>query len=255
MIRKSANYYEARGFSVYYLTNAIFNIVNSPMAFMRGIEDILGDMRVLNLMRPFHKYTNLHNFIRDISTDVLTEEIGPQNGEVRFLQEFLDIYKVPYPAGALEDEDKFWEFAAECGRFDKALDEITDEVFHVLFNDLGFLQRFNRLCASYIEESDLGEELRTRAGTLKRVPIPVWARRAIFHRDKGECRSCKRSLAALINQFDTERYDHIVPLARFGANDLTNLQLLCEPCNLMKSATDAPVSSMYQRAIRAKTIE
>src|SRR5690606_21765480 len=58
--------------------------------------------------------------------------------------------------------------------------------------------------------------------------IPMWIRRAIFHRDKGECRTCKRSLAAIINQLDTEHYDHIVPLARFGANDVTNLQLLCD---------------------------
>lgn len=39
------NYYEARGFSVYYLANTVFNIVSTPGAYMRGIEEILGDMR------------------------------------------------------------------------------------------------------------------------------------------------------------------------------------------------------------------
>ncbi|WP_369685957.1 HNH endonuclease [Rhizobium sp. BT03] len=38
---------------------------------------------------------------------------------------------------------------------------------------------------------------------------------------------------------------HIVPLARFGANDVTNLQLLCEPCNLKKAAGLQPVSPFY----------
>jgi hypothetical protein len=147
MTGKACNYYATRGFSVYYLANAIFNIVSSPMTYMRGIEEILGDMRVLILMRPFHKYTNLHHFIRAISTDILTEDIERGDGEVRFVQQFLDTYEVPFPTNALEDEDQFWEFAAECSRFEEALDEIADEVFHVLFNDVGFLQAFNRLCA------------------------------------------------------------------------------------------------------------
>jgi 5-methylcytosine-specific restriction endonuclease McrA len=150
----------------------------------------------------------------------------------------------------LQGEDAFWTWASESDRFQGALDDLTDEVFYVLFNDVGFLQAFNGLCARYIENSGFGEDLKTRAGTLRRVHIPVWARRAIFHRDKGECRACKRSLAAMINQLETERYDHIVPLARFGANDVTNLQLLCEPCNLTKSAGEEPVSKLYQRAIR-----
>lgn len=247
------NYYEARGFGVYYLANAVFNIVATPSAYIRGIEEILGDMRVLTLMRPFHRYTNLHEFIREISTDILTEEVEQGETEPRFLRQFFHIYGVVCPESALENEDTFWNFTSESDRFYDALDELTDEVFHVLFNDIGFLQNFNKLCASYIDCSGFGEERKTRRGTLKRVPIPVWARRAIFFRDKGECRSCKRSLAALINQLETERYDHIVPLARFGTNDVTNLQLLCEPCNLKKSAADKPVSNLYQRAIRPCT--
>jgi hypothetical protein len=244
------HYYEARGFSVYYLANAVFNIVSTPGAYIRGIEEILGDMRALSLMRPFHRYTNLHGFIREISADIVTEEVEQEDGKYRFLREFFKVYGVHCPAGSLESEDAFWTFASESDRFHDALDELTDEVFHVLFNDVAFLQKFNLLCAGYIDLSGFGEEHKTRNGTLKRMPIPVWTRRAIFYRDKGECRSCKRSLAALINQLDTERYDHIVPLARFGANDVTNLQLLCERCNLEKSATSLPVSNLYQRAIR-----
>ncbi|GGJ56556.1 hypothetical protein CDQ92_10975 [Sphingopyxis bauzanensis] len=245
------NYYEARGFSVYYLANAVFNVVSTPGAFLRGIEDILGDMRALSLMRPFNRHTNLHDFIREVSVPIVTEEVARGDLVCRFLRKFLDLYGVEYPESALEDEESFWSFVAESDRFHEAIDELVDEVFHVLFNDVGFLQKFNRLCAGYIEYSGFGEKNKTRSGTLKRAKIPIWARRAIFYRDKGECRSCKRSLAALINQLETERYDHIVPLARFGANDVTNLQLLCEPCNLKKSAGNVPVSPLYQRAIRA----
>lgn len=247
---RSEDYYEARGFSVYYFANAIFNIVTTSGTYLRGIEEILGDMRTLSLMRPFHRYTNLHNFIREILTGIVTEEVEHEDGEHRFLRQFFHIYGIVCPESALESEDIFWQFTSESDRFHDALDELTDEVFHILFNDVGFLQKFNQLCANYIESSGFGEEFKTRRGTLKRVSLPVWTRRAIFYRDKGECRSCKRSLAALINQLETERYDHIVPLARFGANDITNLQLLCEPCNLKKSAANLPVSTLYQRAIR-----
>jgi len=250
MHRRSEHYYEARGFSVYYLANAVFNLVSNPGAYLRGIEELLGDMRALTLMRPFHKYTNLHGFIRDVSVDIVTEEIGQDDGDQHFLRRFLKVYALEIPDEALDDEESFWNFAAESDAFHGALDQLTDEVFHVLFNDVAFLQRFNQLTAGYIEMSGFGDEQRTRSGSLRRAAIPVWARRAIFYRDKGECRSCKRSLAALINQLETERYDHIVPLARFGANDVTNLQLLCEGCNLRKSAADLPVSNMYQRAIR-----
>jgi HNH endonuclease len=243
------SYYVARGFSVYYIANAVFNIVTTPMGYLRGIEEILGDMRTLSLMRPFHRYTNLHDFIRNISTDIVTDEIDLDDGECRFLRKFLRLYSVDCPEAALADAEAFWDFVSESDAFHAAMDELADEVFHVLFNDVGFLHRFNRLCADYIENSGFGENLKTARGTLKRVRIPVWARRAVFYRDKGECRSCKRSLAALINQLETERYDHIVPLACFGPNDLTNLQLLCEPCNLKKAASELPVSNLYLRAI------
>lgn len=245
------NYYEARGFSVYYLANAVFNIVRHSSDYLRGIEDILGDARAAYLMRSFHRYTNLHAFIQAIAVDILSEEVEQEDKRCLYMQEFLTTFNLPFPDDAFESEDNFWRFASESDRYNDALDELTEEVFHVLFNDVGFLQAFNQLCAGYIEfASGFGDELKTRTGCLKRVRIPRWARRAIFHRDKGECRACKRSLAAVINRLETERYDHIVPLAGFGANDVTNLQLLCEPCNLAKSAAHERVSRVYQRAFR-----
>lgn len=247
---KETDYYRARGFGVYYIANAVYNIVASPSQYIRGIEEILGDAKAEFLMKPFKKYTNLHEFIRCIAFDLIMDDMERGDGDLHFLREFLRTYEVEVPAETLDDEDTFADFISECDRFHDAIDEITDEVFHILFNDVEFLQKFNDLCADYIEGSGFGQEFTTRSGTLKRAPIPKWVRRAIFYRDKGECRSCKRSLTAIITRLDTERYDHIVPLARYGANDLTNLQLLCEPCNTKKAAKPLPVSQLYQRAIR-----
>ena len=41
-------------------------------------------------------------------------------------------------------------------------------------------------------------------------------------------------------------YDHIVPLASGGLNDVTNIQLLCEDCNRRKSAGLAITSTRYE---------
>lgn len=250
MTDKTRFYYEARSFSVYYIANAAWNVVRNSQSYLRGIEDLLGDMQALTLMRPFHRFTNLHHFLSGIIREIVEEEVGELDfQEPRLLGQFLSVYAVAHTATDLEDEERFYDFTSESDRYHDALDELTDEVFHVLFNDVQFLEHFNRLCSDYIGNCGFGGELRKKAGTLKRVAIPVWAQRAIFHRDKGECRQCKTSVASTINQVESERYDHIIPLAGFGANDVTNLQLLCERCNGRKSALLVSVSPMYPKAI------
>ena len=250
----SSRYYRARGFSTYYLANVIFNVVTDASSYLRGIEDILGDMQTAWYAQPFKKYTNLHGFARSIIEEILTEDVHKPNSELIFLSDFMKKYGVPIALDLLAgDGDALSEALAESKDYDNAIDELTDEVFHVLFNDVGFLQAFNELCAGYIQNAFYEpEQLRfvTQKGFLRRTAIPSWARKAIYHRDKGECRQCKKSLAKTINQIDSERYDHIVPLACFGANDVTNLQLLCEPCNLKKSANILAVSQLYQKALQ-----
>ena len=69
---------------------------------------------------------------------------------------------------------------------------------------------------------------------------------AIFHRDKGLCVYCATDLTRLINQQNALHYDHIVPLAKGGMNDVTNLQLLCESCNLKKSDQLKQTPHLYE---------
>ena len=52
------------------------------------------------------------------------------------------------------------------------------------------------------------------------------------------------------NGFDvveTGNFDHIIPLALGGINDVTNIQLLCESCNKSKGANKISTSTKYER--------
>lgn len=55
----------------------------------------------------------------------------------------------------------------------------------------------------------------------------------MFDAQNGQCVYCKTSL------HNGYHKDHIKALARGGSNDISNIQLLCQPCNNRKHARDA----------------
>lgn len=64
---------------------------------------------------------------------------------------------------------------------------------------------------------------------IPRIRIPPEVRKNIFERDSFQCQSCgKTGLKTNLN------IDHIIPLARGGSNDISNLQTLCQTCNQKK---------------------
>lgn len=56
--------------------------------------------------------------------------------------------------------------------------------------------------------------------------------REVYRKQRGLCASCGASLK------DGFHRDHRVPLVAGGSNDITNIDLLCGPCNLRKGAKD-----------------
>lgn len=63
-----------------------------------------------------------------------------------------------------------------------------------------------------------------------RIPIPPEVRNYVFERDRYQCKSCGKT------KLDTQlTIDHIIPLARGGQNDISNLQTLCLLCNQQKN--------------------
>lgn len=83
-----------------------------------------------------------------------------------------------------------------------------------------------------------------------RITIPSWAKKAIISRDRGNCADCGKNLTQELE--DNYHIDHILPLSKGGTNDVSNLQILCEPCNLTKSNNPIPVKSSIPKYLQIR---
>lgn len=153
----------------------------------------------------------------------------------------------------MEALDEAWSEWKLVGGNEEIAAQIAEEMFFVLFANRNFLSRFNEHMAARVsslvpEEND---ELLTVNGDgetiLKRVEPPQWAKRAVFFRDRGYCCGCGRNLENSRSPINRAQYDHIVPLAAGGLNDVSNLQLMCESCNGEKRDRRAAASDLYER--------
>lgn len=81
------------------------------------------------------------------------------------------------------------------------------------------------------------ETLATHSGTLQRwpivrtgerPPIPRIVRQLVYRRDDAHCQMCSARKGPW-------EIDHIVPWSAGGADDSTNLRLLCKTCNQRRS--------------------
>lgn len=68
-----------------------------------------------------------------------------------------------------------------------------------------------------------------RNGTRIRTPIPDDVKLVVWSRDGGACIKCGTR--------EQLQFDHVIPHSRGGSDAAENIQILCRPCNLAKSAS------------------
>lgn len=164
-----------------------------------------------------------------------------EEDEIDNWKEIADIYGLHFKGVRCEPEGLFerW-YKKNIKTFEKLFQHVAEEVVFFLFQDLGFLLKFDELASKIISNQeeqrdwDIPEKFLNKDKTLKRCRIPEWVKKAVFHRDHGRCVFCGRDLTGAYGKLNNENYDHIIPLKRHGVNDPCNIQLTCERCNKLK---------------------
>lgn len=259
----------------YYFANIVHNVITDPSPFVVGLDEFYGDNRYKQFLRPFPKFSALHSFTEFIVQSVMAERIDDvvldsivqHKGEGFWVNDALKHHgfehvglkewmaKEGIDLSDLSEDDlnEYERFLYDEGPLERLEEQFVEEVFYLAFSNSGLLRDFNSLIAQIISEKTLDElddddlPFFRKDGVLKRRSIPSWIRRAVFYRDRGSCGACNRDISGLISLKSQKHFDHVVPLASGGMNDVTNIQLLCEQCNLRKKHHGHFTSSQYER--------
>lgn len=275
------NFYET-----YYFCNIVRNVIYDQFGFAVRLNDFYGDGNVLYMLKPFEKYSVFHGFIEFVIDDIYQEEFGKldieewhavlktyngpvidsQNQRMLPIEKALTYHGINFITfvAYLEslgkdffeaDDDDVYNYVYDVllSEYDLLLEQTTSEVFHILFQNRELMMEFNHMISNALErelESGIPEEFAsqfTRYKKLRRQHIPEWVKSAVFFRDKGHCTLCNKDVSGTLSIANKKNYDHMVPLASSGFNDVSNIQLLCEECNqIEKKAGAATTSNFYQ---------
>lgn len=247
---------------IYEMASVVEECVNNASSFME-IDWGKGD--ILKCVAEFSKISLLHYYIyamisveerHDLrKNDDLYEESEEMRESIHTALRAYGINHVSYAeflsSSEFDTENdcpfRQW-FHSQEEKFELLWERMTDEVFHLLFGNRAFLLCFNQSMANYLAsgEVDIPLEYLDEKGVIRRQPyIPIWVKKAVYYRDQGRCVLCQRDLSGLLSTDQRIHYDHIVPLNLWGTNDPSNMQLLCEDCNLRKSGSVAKTATRY----------
>jgi hypothetical protein len=243
-----------------YVFQRVYDMAALVEACVKNGESLLeldwSDSELIEAIATYSKITILHRYIFAMlavehryeyrKNADLYEEAPEQIANVEELLRAYDINFVPYSqfrapvhidqATTREDYPFHQWFLSQEEAFENLWEKMTDEVFHLLFGNRTFLLKFNIAIANRIRNHDvvIPIEFLNGNGAIKRTFMPKWVRDAVFFRDHGRCVFCQADLSGLLGLDRLDHFDHIVPLGAGGINDPTNVQLLCEICNLKK---------------------
>lgn len=245
--------------STYHFADLVESYIYGESSFWNYSEEIFIE-RALN----FKKETLLHHYIETTIWNYYNRDIRKNGGDyihyIFFFKSLFETYNVDSKLfeklGSDEDstnEKTLQKFNDTFGTkwqknenaFRQLFNKVAGDVFYIFFGNRDLLLHFNQIVANDIFNHELPKENLNSKGNIKRKSVPKWVKNAVFSRDKGRCTLCTKDLTGLIAVDQRQHYDHIVPLNLGGVNDPTNIQLLCESCNLEKSGDIIETSKLY----------
>lgn len=275
--------------STYFFCNMIKNILNDTFSYARKLDGFWGNGSHQYYIKNFPEVSIFHQFISFVIDVYLAEEVQEFDVDKQLklferLGDYDDSVARDYKKTSIEfrlleyglkhqsfdewlkekgtefthlnDEDitDYYASLYEVGVVWDLIENITDEVFFLLFTNRKLMMELNKIFADFITEMKVDEiydrgikMLFEKDGMLKRKTPPVWAKNAVFFRDRGHCTICNKDLTRLLSLQNDSNYDHIVPLALGGLNDVTNLQLLCKECNDEKGHNKIVTTNRYEK--------
>ncbi|MGG2066941.1 HNH endonuclease [Bacillus sp. S14(2024)] len=265
-------WFEMRYYSTYFFANALNNIVHGSINYQEKLEPFLdGEL----FCYKYSKNSALHRFIEYCFDIILHETIHQELEDIITRHSYIlwidnallyhniensgiDQWLVDKGKAkvTLNEDDivEYYEYLESIGVMSKLKEIIVEEVFYILFLNREFLMKFNQLISDYQKMKEWDDieinnrDLYIRPGYLQRVTPPGWVKKAVFFRDRGVCVVCGTDLSNISRILEDREihYDHIVPLEDGGINDISNMQLTCQPHNHEKG-TGAYTSNRYQK--------
>lgn len=267
-----------------YIAQAVKDILYDRFAYMRELNNFYGDGRLAAYLEPFKEYSALHSFIEFVTNGVIDEQSYRKDTEEmqdisfsetgKLLNEpantipvekalvFYGIEHISFGDWLRENnrdfllgmnQDHIADYMEELligGGYEELCQEITENVFSVLFCDRAVLSVFNDIMGNQVGNSDpsgMNEEnarLFSELGVLKKAPIPLWVKESVYSRDKG-CVICGIDIPDVFGQFRSECFQYIIPLAAGGLNDLSNVQTLCGICDPNGNDEHSPQQKLW----------
>lgn len=232
--------------SIYELVSLVDGHVKNGSEFCDFDEELF-----VNCATKFSKFTLLHLYTITKALNYHRRDFR-KNGscieedEIQYWYDLFETYNVKHEIFNFEkEEDIFFWYERNENSFSILFEIMADEVFHILFPNRNFLLKFNKLLHNTLIDVTIPMDRLTKKGTIKRTNIPIWVKKAVFHRDKGRCVYCNTDLTNIYNTLTNSNYDHMVPLDLMGVNDPCNIQLTCEKCNKRKSNKEESTGNQY----------
>lgn len=135
--------------------------------------------------------------------------------------------------------------------YEKHKKEIIEKIWSILFANHLFVYNFNLLISKYINKNNLNPSYFDGDYLKRKGSWPKWITNAIDFKYGNRCFYCGKDLGNQTRLLESreKHYDHIISLKERGTNDVVNLQLLCQDCNLSKSTSNIKPNQIFIKYI------